>query len=308
MALRARLGFYAVNPAQSASFAPVSNNGEPKIYVLPTLMTAGNLLCGYVAALQIYDGRAQSSMLHYHYAILAILLACVFDALDGRVARMGGQESPFGRELDSLADIISFGFAPTLLVYDVVLKEVDYRIGWPISALYLVCGALRLARFNCIAASETKPRNTNFKGCPIPAAAGVIASLTLLLIWLEGENREIGPMKYVLVGLMLLLSLLMVSSLEYPSFKSVNWRMRRPLHVVLGAIIVIVLTVMNWQWMPAVLFVSYLLYGLVRPWVSRRWRHEIEVEDETGEAVLADETQPLKETPEGLDGGRVAGP
>lgn len=286
----------------------MSANGEPKIYVLPTLMTVGNLLCGYVAILQIFDGRMESNMLHYHYAILAILLACVFDALDGRVARMGGQESPFGRELDSLADIVSFGLAPSLLVYDIVLKDVDYRIGWPISALYLACGALRLARFNCIAASDVKSSNTNFKGCPIPAAAGVIASLTLMLIWLEGENRAIGPMKYVLVGLMLLLSFLMVSSLEYPSFKSVNWRTRRPLHVVLGVIIVIVITVMNWQWMPAVLFVSYLLYGLVRPWVSRRWRHEIEVEDETGEEVLPEETQQLQETPEGLEGGRVAGP
>lgn len=284
----------------------MSANGDPKIYVLPTLMTAGNLLCGYVAALQIFDGRMQSNMVHYHFAILAILVACVFDALDGRVARMGGQESPFGRELDSLADIVSFGFAPALLVYDIVLKDFDHRIGWPISGLYLVCGAMRLARFNCIAASDVKSSSKNFKGCPIPAAAGVIASLTLLLIWWEGEQRAVGPLKYGLVALMLMLSFLMVSSLEYPSFKSVNWRTRRPFHVVLGAIVVIVFTVLNWQWMPAVLFVTYLLYGLVRPWVSRRWRREIEVEDENGEDQLQDEVE--EKTPEGLEGGRVAGP
>ncbi len=301
------MGFCAVNPSQRATVPIVSANGEPKIYVLPTLMTAGNLLCGYVATLQIFDGRMQSNMLHYHYAILAILVACVFDALDGRVARMGGQESPFGRELDSLADIVSFGLAPSLLVYDIVLKDFDPRIGWPISGLYLVCGAVRLARFNCIAASDVKSSNKNFKGCPIPAAAGVIASLTLLVIWLDGAQRELGPMKYVLVALMLLLSFLMVSNLEYPSFKAVNWRTRRPLHVVLGVIIVIVLTVMNWQWMPAVLFTSYLLYGLVRPWVSRRWRHEIEVVDETGEEAPPDDLEEGKCAAEGLEGGRVAG-
>ncbi len=248
-------------------------------------MTAGNILCGYIATLQIYDGRSQADVTHYHYAIMAILAACVFDALDGRVARMGGQESPFGRELDSLADIVSFGMAPALLVHDIVLKSIDTPkgLGWLISCVYLVCGAMRLARFNCIAAADVKSTSKTFKGCPIPAAAGVISSLTLLLLWLEGADRDVGPWRFCLAGLMILLSYLMVSSLEYPSFKSVNWRTRRSFRVVISAIVVIVFTVMNWQWMPAVLFVSYLLYGLVRPWVSRQWRYEIEVEDETGE-------------------------
>ena len=270
----------------------MSTDAEPRIYVLPTLMTAGNILCGYVATLQIFDGRLKEDMLHYHYAILAILAACLFDALDGRVARMSGQESPFGRELDSIADIVSFGIAPALLVHDIVLKHWDPRIGWAISCVYLVCGAMRLARFNCIAAADVKSSSTTFKGCPIPAAAGVISSITLLVIWWEGEERSVGPMKYGLAVLMIMLSFLMVSSLEYPSFKSVNWRTRRPFHVVIMAIVVIVFTVMNWQWMPALLFVSYLLYGLFRPWVPKLWRHEIEVEDEAGDTMQLEEETP----------------
>lgn len=269
--------------------APVIPQSDPKIYVLPTLMTAGNVLCGYVATLQIFDGRMQDNMLHYHYAILAILAACVFDALDGRVARMVGQESPFGMQLDSLADIISFGVAPALLVHDIVLKDVDRRIGWTISCIYLVCGAMRLARFNCIAILDVKSTSKNFRGCPIPAAAGVIASLTLALIWWKDGERSIGQLKYGLAVLMLLLAFLMVSNLEYPSFKSVDWKLRRSFHVVVVALFVVVITMMNWQWMPAVLFVSYLMYGLVRPWVSRRWQREIEAEDEVEDLVSGEE-------------------
>lgn len=269
---------------------------EPRIPVLPTLMTAGNILCGYIATLQIFDGRHLSDHTHYHYAILFILLACLFDALDGRVARMGGTESPFGRELDSLADIVSFGVAPALLVHDIVLKDLDTPkgLGWLISCVYLVFGAVRLARFNCMAAMDSKSSSKSFCGCPIPAAAGVISSITLLLLWLDSNEREIGNWKYVLAGLMVLLSVLMISHVEYPSFKSVNWRTKRSVNWVLITIVVIIFTVMNWQWMPAVLFVSYLLYGLFRPWVSRRWRQEIEQlpaeEGADTEMLIADET------------------
>ncbi len=265
------------------------SDNEPKIYVLPTMMTAGNILCGYVATLQIFDGRLLDDSSHYYNAILAILGACVFDALDGRVARMGGQESPFGRELDSLADIVSFGIAPALLVHDIVLKSIDKpaSLGWLISCAYLVCGAMRLARFNCLATMDDKSSSKSFRGCPIPAAAGVISSITLLLLWLQNENREIGPWKYALAVLMVLLSFLMVSNIEYPSFKSVNFRTRRSFDWVLISILIIAITVKNWQWMPAVLFVSYLMYGLVRPWISRRWRKEIEIEDETPEEPAA---------------------
>lgn len=264
---------------------------EPRIYVLPTMMTAGNILSGFVAILQIFKGREGMVVEHYYYAIIAILAACLFDVLDGRLARLGGQESAFGRELDSIADIVSFGVAPALLVHDIVLSDIEEPagIGYLIASAYLVCGALRLARFNCIAATDEKASSTHFRGCPIPAAAGVIASLTLLMLWLDEGNKEIGPWKYGLAVLMVLLSYLMVSNVKYPSFKSVNWRTRRSLPWMLVSIMVMVFAAWNWQWMPAVLFVSYLIYGLVRPWVSRRWRQEIEIEQEAegGEEAAA---------------------
>ncbi len=280
----------------------MKNGNEPRIYLLPTLMTAGNILAGFVAILQIFQGRVQDVTNHfpnhYHYAILAILAACLFDVLDGRLARLGGQESPFGRELDSLADIVSFGIAPALLVHDIVLSGITKPPGTGslIAAAYLVCGAVRLARFNCLAAADEKCSSKNFRGCPIPAAAGVISSLTLLLLWLEQGNKEIGPWKYALAVLMVLLSFLMVSDIEYPSFKSVNWRTRRPLTWVIVAALILWFSAYNWQWTPALFFVSYLLYGLARPWVSRRMRQQIEIELEEPEEEAAG---PAKKREEG---------
>jgi CDP-diacylglycerol--serine O-phosphatidyltransferase len=276
---------------------------EPRIYLLPTMMTAGNIIAGFVARFQIFQWPAGEVAAHAHYANWAILAACVFDVLDGRVARLGGQESPFGRELDSLADIVSFGVAPALLVHDIVLSSITWPTGMGllIAIAYLVCGAVRLARFNCLAAMDEHSSSKSFRGCPIPAAAGVISSITLLLLWLEEGNKEIGPWKYGLVVLMVLLSFLMVSDIEYPSFKSVNWRTRRPLPWVIVSILVIVFSMFNWQWTPAVFFVSYLMYGLVRPWVSRRMRRQIEIESEDPEEEAPEDAMVEGETEEGAD-------
>jgi len=270
------------------------NDREPRLYVLPNLFTAGNMLCGFMALMHIV-GRfdVNDSTSRYYWAIGLILLACILDALDGRIARMSGQSSDFGRELDSLADIVSFGVAPALLVHDIVLGDFERNLGglgWMIACGYLVCGAMRLARFNCLAAYPDKDSKTDptcFRGCPIPAAAGVIVSITLFLLWMNGNEREIGKWKYALPMLMVALSYLMVSNIEYPSFKGINWRTRRSMGWVIGSIFVIVFTVRHWQWMPMVLFVAYLAYGLVRPWISRRWRHELE--DEDVEEIPADE-------------------
>jgi len=244
-------------------------------------MTAGNLFCGFVATIQVFQGIADPAGPHsrYYAAIGLILGACVFDLLDGRVARMSNQISAFGREFDSLADIVSFGIAPALLVYDIVLDGIPERIGWLIAFAYLLCGAMRLARFNCIAAARGGSASGDFIGLPIPMAAGVISTLTLLLLWLDEGEKEIGRWKFVLPALMLLLSYLMFSTIRYPSFKAINWRTRRSMPAVGVAILVLVMTVMNWEWMPALLFVAYMVYGLARPWVSRRMRAEIEQEE-----------------------------
>ncbi len=261
------------------------NAQNPKIYLLPNLMTAGNLFCGFAATLKIVQGALlqgvdpDAAAVLFHTAIWYILGACIFDLLDGRLARLGGQDSAFGREFDSLADTVSFGLAPALMVYRIVLVDFP-RAGWVVAFVYLLCGALRLARFNCIAASgPSAGANKNFRGFPIPAAAGLIASLTLFMLWWLGErDHEIGKWKWVLPPLMIFLSFMMFSRFSYPSFKGLSWRTTRSLPRFLLISVVLIFTAMNYEWMPAILFLSYLLYGFVRPWVSKAWRREIEEE------------------------------
>jgi CDP-diacylglycerol--serine O-phosphatidyltransferase len=253
---------------------------EPKIYLLPNLMTAGNLFCGFAATLRIIEAatlvsNGQPAGTLYHEAIAFILGACVFDLLDGRLARLGGHESPFGREFDSLADTISFGIAPALLVYQIVLRDFQ-RTGWLIAFFFLLCGTLRLARFNCVAAASSDKPEKDFNGFPIPAAAGLIASLTLFMLWLQADDRTIGPWRNALPPLLIFLSFMMFSHVKYPSFKSVNWRTQRSIPAFLGLILLLAFTAMNYQWMPAVLFVSFLVYGFVRPFISKAIRREIE--------------------------------
>ena len=264
----------------------MNENGNPKIYLLPNLMTAGNLFCGFAATLKIVQGALQqgndpeAAAVLFHTAIWYILGACIFDLLDGRLARLGGQDSAFGREFDSLADTVSFGLAPALMVYRIVLVDFP-RAGWVVAFVYLLCGALRLARFNCIAAAGIKGADKNFRGFPIPAAAGLIASITLFMLWWFGEkDHDIGRWKWVLPPLMLFLSFMMFSGFSYPSFKGLNWRTTRSVPRFLIISMVLIFTVMNFEWMPAILFLSYLLYGFARPWVSKAWRREIEEETE----------------------------
>lgn len=270
---------------------------NPKIYLLPNLMTAGNLFCGFTGTLKILEGALlQASNPDaagdlFHTAIWFILGACIFDLLDGRLARLGGHESAFGREFDSLADIVSFGVAPALMVYRIVLQEFP-RAGWIIASIYLACGALRLARYNCVAAKRegvaAAEAEKNFTGFPITAAAGMIASITLFMLWLAEGEHQLGRWRFVLPPLMLFLSFMMFSRFRYPSFKAVNWRTKKSIPRFLIISFVLVFTALNYEWMPAVLFLSYLLYGFLRPWLSREWRREIEEEigeEPPGEAV-----------------------
>ena len=258
---------------------------SPKIYLLPNLMTAGNLFCGFASVLCIYDGAQENDFTiaaaKFHDAIWFILAACIFDLLDGRLARLGGHESSFGREFDSLADVVSFGMAPALLVYQIVLGE--YRnLGWMIGFVYLACGTLRLARFNCVSASgDSGGPSKSFTGFPIPAAAGVIASITLFLLWLDEGQRTLGNWKYALPPLMLFLSFMMFSKFRYPSFKAINWRTTQTVPRFLFLIALIGLTIKFYQWMAALIFLTYLLYGFLRPFLpAKRVR---EIEEEIGE-------------------------
>jgi len=284
-----------------------NGTGELKIYFLPNLFTACNLFCGFLAltiivsAPSLYhleagysnmDDQFEAAKGMIYWALELILLACVFDAFDGRVARMGGYESPFGREFDSLADIVSFGLVPAFLVHRVVLSDVFREdmpeVGWFIASVYVICGALRLARFNCLAAmteeqsDEEKTEHANeFVGFPIPAAAALVATITYFLIWFEEREFVKGNWKFALPVLLLFLSAMMVSKVKYPTFKKVNLRGSRSFIVmVLGAIVIgLLFTVGRKYALPVgapLLFVLYLVYGFVRPWMPRRARRDIE--------------------------------
>jgi CDP-diacylglycerol---serine O-phosphatidyltransferase len=268
---------------------PLDGTAEPKlkIYFLPNLLTAANLFCGFVALTKIVEANISSGNYEQVKVALAfILLACIFDLLDGRVARMGGVDSPFGREFDSLADLISFGVAPAFLVHRVVLKNVFQghpEWGWFIASVYLLCGAFRLARFNCLAAMHAAP-SKDFLGFPIPSAAGLVASLTLFMIWWDEKDFATGYWRYVLPVLMLFLSWMMVSNVRYPSFKTLDLRATRTFAktliavLFLGSIVILGKQILIFV-LPA-FFTAYLIYGFIRPRISRKIRREIEEEED----------------------------
>lgn len=280
-------------PAPEKPKSSSSNDDKLHIYFLPNLMTAGNLFCGFLAITRIVE--AEPLVPPYNNikeALFYILLACIFDLLDGRVARMGGHESPFGREFDSLADIVSFGVAPAFLVHRIVLKDVFIshpQVGWFIASIYLICGALRLARFNCLTSMPNKPATDDFLGFPIPAAAGLVASLTLFVIWWDEKSFARGNWRYIMPVILVFLSLMMVSEVLYPSFKKINWRTQKPFRKMVVIILVVGFFVILYDKIfPVVLplfFTMYLVYGFIRPYISRQMRKDIEEEEDEENGV-----------------------
>jgi CDP-diacylglycerol--serine O-phosphatidyltransferase len=270
------------NPAANGDAEP-----KLKIYFLPNLLTAANLFCGFIALTKIVEADISTgNYSQIKVALGFILLACIFDLFDGRVARMGGVESPFGREFDSLADLISFGAAPAFLVHRVVLKDIvegHPEWGWFIASIYLLCGAFRLARFNCLAAMQTG-NSKEFLGFPIPSAAGLVASLTLFMIWWDEKDFATGKWKYCLPVILLFLSWMMVSNVKYPSFKTLDLRATRTFTKTLIAILflgsIFIFREKLLVFVLPVFFTTYLIYGFIRPRISRRILHEIEEEDE----------------------------
>ena len=276
---------------------PVGRAGKPElspetdervqIYFLPNLLTAGNLACGFFALTWIFKYERALGFEPILIAIRLILAAFACDFLDGRLARLAQKESQFGREFDSLADIVSFGVAPAFLVFRIVLYQFE-RSGWLIAAIYLVCGGIRLARFNVLSMRPESHKGREFIGFPIPSAAAVVVSVAMFMMWMVGQGHELGPSRYALAGLMVLLSILMVSNVRYPTFKYIDWTPARSVAAFAAAAGVGGLGVWVFWVTLAALFVAYLLYGLVRPWVSKRWRREIESDesdDDEGDPV-----------------------
>ena len=274
--------------------SPPANGERLHIYFLPNLMTAGNLLCGFLALTFIVqvvpdstgsEGPvfSEADIDKIKNALWLILGAFVFDGLDGRIARLIGKESPFGLQFDSLADIISFGAAPAFLMQRVILHDFNVeieRLGLVVASVYLLCGALRLARYNCLSAMPNSGNSREFLGFPIPASAAMVASLTMFLIWLEEKNLPTSSWRWVLLALLVFLSVMMVSEVKYPSFKKLDFRSRRPFTKFVAAVVVVACFVFLWKYLvPIVLpliFTAYLVYGFVRPRLSRKLRREIE--------------------------------
>ncbi len=258
-------------------------SGKVKIYFLPNLLTAGNLACGFFALTWIFKYQIGNNFEPIRIAIRLILAAFAFDLFDGRLARLAKKESRFGREFDSLADIVSFGVAPAFLIYRIVLQEFDS--GWIIAAIYLVCGGIRLARFNVMSARPASEDGREFVGFPIPSAAGLVVTVTMFMMQLVGQDKSLGNARFLLPALMVLLSCLMVSNVRYPTFKYIDWTLHRSVATFAAVVIVGLLLAMYFQITLALLFIAYMLYGLVRPWVSKRWRREIEPDEEEEEAA-----------------------
>ena len=187
--------------------------------ILPSLFTTGNLFLGFWAIIKTLDGR-------YAEAAPLVAGAIVLDLLDGRIARLTGTASEFGAQLDSLSDAISFGVAPALLAFRWALEGVP-RVGWLAAFLFLMCGVLRLARFNV---QRHVVDGRYFVGLPIPAAAGQIAAL----VYFFPETVEARAHGLLVLGIVVALSFLMVSTLRYWSFKGIDLRRRRSYINVLG--------------------------------------------------------------------------
>ncbi|MBI4028383.1 MAG: CDP-diacylglycerol--serine O-phosphatidyltransferase [Verrucomicrobia bacterium] len=261
----------------------------PRVYLLPNLMTAGNLFCGFMAILQIIAGSLEQQaggerwIQRYEMSLAYILFAFIFDMLDGRLARLGGRESAFGREFDSLADVVSFGLAPALLVLKIILADFPDNFRWVgglVAFSYVLAGAMRLARFNLVSAQPQTAGHKDFVGFPIPAAAGLVASITLFMLTLYENDKEPGRWRYFLPVLLLFLSCMMYSRITYPSFKTIDWKAKRSIPQVLVTAFVIIILLMTWRYSLALVFVAYLIYGWIRPFISKRIREGIEEEEE----------------------------
>ena len=218
------------------------------IYLLPSLLTTCNLFCGFFAMLLTVQGR-------YTEASLAIFVAMIMDALDGRVARLMKATSQFGVEYDSLADVVSFGVAPAFLLYAFALSELG-RPAWFAAFLFVICGALRLARFNVFTGATDK---RFFVGLPIPAAAVVCGAV----IFLHGEELT-RWMRGAVAVMTYLVALLMVSTFRYWSFKEVDWARRRPVQTLLIVVLAMMIVATKHEVFLFLVFAGYALSGPLR--------------------------------------------
>jgi len=225
------------------------------IYLLPSILTTFGLFAGFYSIIASINGD-------FTLAAISIMVAMLWDALDGRVARLTNTQSDFGAQYDSLADLVSFGVAPALLVYEWSLSDMG-RVGWLAAFIFLACAALRLARFNTQVGVSDK---RYFQGFPSPAAAGVIASMIWLKFW-KFEYFDFGIVSlsyYIGIGITIVCGLLMVSNVRYYSFKELDSKkasFRFLLTIVLS--LIVLLSKPN-----IFLFTGFFLYMLSGPFIT----------------------------------------
>lgn len=218
------------------------------IYALPNLFTSANLLFGFLSIIFAVDGR-------FEQAAWAIILASVFDLLDGRVARLTNTTTKFGVEFDSLCDLVSFGIAPAMFMYYAALKPFG-RLGLAIAIIFSLAGALRLARFNVL--SSVLPKSY-FQGLPIPIASSIIATLFFFA-------RELGmPLvgNPLIAALVLALGVLMISTVRFPSFKDTHFRHRKSFGKVAGLILALIALITWFELTAFLLLFAYISFSIV---------------------------------------------
>lgn len=260
----------------------MARNRHNYILVLPSLFTTGNLFCGFFAIVRSFSHD-------FERAAWAIMLAGIFDVLDGRVARITKSTSKFGVEYDSIADVVSFGVAPAILVYVWVLEPLG-RLGWAGSFFFAACGALRLARFNTI--SDELPKSY-FLGLPIPAGAIFIATGYLAWHELQFPHPEL-----VVLAFTFILGLLMVSSIRYRSFKDFDLRHRRSFFQLVLVVMLVTSIAIKPEITFGLVFGYYVIWGPIREAISWIRRPS----DRRGERVaphLVTSADALKEPPGG---------
>lgn len=231
------------------------NKQHPGIYLLPNLFTTAGLFAGFYAIVAAMRGD-------FEPACIAIFIAMITDTLDGRVARLTGTESAFGAEYDSLTDMVAFGVAPALVIYTWGLSDLG-KFGWLLAFMYAAGMALRLARFNTQIGTSDK---RFFVGLPAPAAAAVLMGY----VWLQTDFDMPRTASYVGAALTLMVTLCMVSTLRYYSFKDIDLKGKVPFLAILAVVMIFVGISVH---PPTVLFVAFLIYALSGPvWTLSRLR------------------------------------
>lgn len=245
----------------------ISESAKKGIYLLPNLFTTGALFAGYYSIIAGINGK-------FEIAAIVIFIAALLDGLDGRVARLTNTESEFGEQYDSLSDLISFGLAPSLLMYNWSLHSLGEihplmgKIGWLAAFIYAVCGALRLARFNVHIGSIDK---NYFEGLPSPAAAALVCSF----VWVAVDHGFTGEsLQFIVLGLTLIAGLLMVSKFNYYSFKTLPFKETVPFMWILLLVMIFVLLALAPAKVLLVVFSTYALSGIVLSLLSIKKKRE----------------------------------